>query len=238
MQFRFAAAFAALLITAPALAQHETDEHLRLATVITDEALNEASFEIVMKVGFEGVLRSETAMIEMEDECPGMIGAITDGVRPLMWEMFQQDNLEYRAALYKLLSGKVTSEQAHGAANFFASPLGQRFIYTLNNGLSADNMVSDVLTSEDLTVSREAMQKDLATSAMRGIFALSAEDRAEVLRVFSSEDWARAFAAIQPSVVDLQHKLSNQPDTPEENARIDLAVEQATIAHYEKCYTE
>ncbi len=225
-------------MTAPALAQDAVDQHLQLATVITDEALNEASFEVVMKVGFEGVLRSEAGMIAMEGECPGMIDAITAGARPIIWEMFQQDNLEYRAALHKLLARKLTSEQARGAADFFGSPLGQRFIYTLNNGVSADNMVSDVVTNEDLSISREALQKDLTASAVRGIFALSAEDRAQVLRVFASEDWARAFAAIQTSVIDLQHKLSNEPDTPEVNARIDLAVEQATIAHFEKCNAE
>ncbi|MCR2832862.1 hypothetical protein [Parerythrobacter lacustris] len=235
MQFRFLAACAALLLTTPGMAQDETDEYLRLATTLTDDALSEQSFEIAIQIGFKGVLEADEEMVALETECPGLISTMAEAARPVMWELHQRDNLDYRTALHKLFARRLSREEAAGGAGFFASPLGKRFVYTLQLGISADNVIADVVSNEDMSISRGSLERDTRTSALRGILALSPEDRKELTRLFSSEDWARAFSRIQPEVTALQHKLVNQDYPPEDHARIDASVQPATIAHFEKC---
>ena len=97
MKSQIIAAFTALSLTAIPAAAFGQDsataastniqasaEHIALATAMTSDATIKTSFDTAMVVGFEGVLRAEAELVEMDTQCPGLIRAMSDAVRPTM----------------------------------------------------------------------------------------------------------------------------------------------------------
>lgn len=236
-----AAAALALLAPGPLLAQDAPppgDPQLALATVLTNDEFVAEMFRQSMDVGFDTALRGDAEMAQIETECPGLIDAMSTAVEPIMWPAHQRDYADYRGKLHALFERELNDEHAHGAAEFFASPLGQRFITALSSEISVDATLSELQTGEAAHVSAEALAADNLESASRGIMALEPADRLEISTIFSTSPWASEFVRTQPKVAALQLEMANADYTPEEGAAMDAAIDGVIDRHFAACFPD
>lgn len=236
-----AAAALALLASAPLLAQDASpagDPQLALATVLTNDEFVTEMFRQSMEVGFDTALRGDPEMAQIEAECPGLIAAMSAAVEPIMWPAHQRDYAGYRGQLHALFERELSDEHARGAADFFGSPLGQRFITALSSEISIDATLGELQTGEAAHVSAEALAADNLESASRGIMALEPADRLEITTMFSTSAWAPEFARIEPQVGALQLAMANADYTPEEGAAMDAAIDGVIDRHFAACFPD
>ena len=242
MPIRSLAAIAALALCAPAslLAQDpaQADPQEALATALTDDEFVAANFRQTMSVGFEGALRADPDMLEIENECPGLIGAMRAAVEPIMWPEHQRSYAEYRADLQTLFDAELSDEHARAAAQFFVSPLGQRFITTLTGQLTADAMLGELTGGETTQVSSEALAADNLESASRGLMALEPADRLEVTTILTTEPWSTEFQRLQPQIAALQLAMANGDFSAEEGAAMDAAMDLVIEEKFAACFPD
>ncbi len=236
-----AAAAFALLVPSPLAARDAApadDPQLALATVLTNDGFVAEMFRQSMDVGFDTALRGDPDMAQIEAECPGLIAAMSAAVEPIMWPAHQRDYADYRGQLHALFERELNDGHARGAAEFFASPLGQRFITALSSEISVDATLSELQTGEAAHVSAEALAADNLESASRGIMALEPADRLEITTIFSTNAWASEFARIEPQVAALQLAMANSDYTPEESAAMDAAIDGVIDRRFAACFPE
>lgn len=239
-----AAAALALLAPAPLLAQdappaaEQGDAQLALAAVLTGEDFVAEMFRQSIDVGFEGALRGDHEMIQIETACPGLIAAMSAAVEPIMWPAHRRDYADYRGKLHALFESELSDEHARGAAQFFASALGQRFMTATASEMSIDMALGELATGEAAHVSAEALAADNLESASRGIMALEPADRLEITAIFASSGWAPEFTRIEPQIAALQLAMANTDFTPEEGAAMDAAIDGVIEQRFAACFPD
>lgn len=248
MPIRSLAAAAALACLAPAaaLAQHaapaavaaDDDAQLALATVLTNDGFVAETFRQSMDTAFVSALHADPAMAEIEAECPGLIAAMSEAVEPVMWPSHQRDHAGYRADLHTLFEGELSDAHAREAAEFFASPLGQRFMAALTNAMTVDAMLGELEADETAHISAQAMAADNLESASRGIMALEPADRLEITTVFATSAWAAEFNRLQPQIDALQLAMANADFSAEEGAAMDAAIDGVLEERLAACFPD
>jgi hypothetical protein len=239
-----AAAALALVAATPLLAQdappaaEQADAQLALATVLTSEDYVAEMFHRSMTVGFDGALRADPEMAQIEAVCPGLIAAMTAAVEPVMWPSHQRDYAAYRTELHALFESELSDEHARGAADFFASPLGRRFMTALSSEMTVDAMLGEITMGEAAHVSSEAMAADTRESVSRGMMALEPADRLEISTILSTNGWATEFARIEPQVAALQLDMANADFSADESAAMDAAIDGVLEEQFATCFPE
>ncbi|QYU68843.1 hypothetical protein J4558_01450 [Leptolyngbya sp. 15MV] len=238
---RLAIALAALTFASPVLAQDGAatgDPHRALAVALTSDEFIERSYEQAIVMGFEGALRGAPEMAAIEAECPGILGAMTAAAEPIMRPAYRRDFAAYRDRLTGLFRGELSPAQAREGADFFASPLGRRFLLSLAANLSAEAQLGAIVSSGGTAITSEALDADNLRSARDGLSALEPLDRREVERTLTSAGWAREFVRLQPMIARYQLDMANSAYLPEEDAAMDAALEAAAETHLTACYAD
>ncbi|WP_374408167.1 hypothetical protein [Pelagerythrobacter sp.] len=231
-----AAAALACLAPAPLLAQ-DNPQHA-LAEVLTADAYVERTFHQAMEVGFEGALAADASMAEIEGACPGVIAAMRAAVEPAMWPAHQRGYAAYRTDLAALFERELSDDHARGAADFFASPLGQRYLVALAGAAVADTMIADLADSGAGHISAGALAADDADSVARAIAALEPADRAQISATLEGSEWAAEFRRLEPQVAELQLAMANADFSEEEERAMDAAIDGVLETRFADCFPE
>lgn len=209
--------------------------YVDLADSFTNPAMTEIAFDTAMRAGFEGVLRTDPGMATLDRECPGLINAMSDAARPIMWPAHQRDYAQFRLELIDLFSEELEPDIARGAADFYGSEPGQSLLRTLMSNYSASSTIASVLDDPDAKVSGHALEADMRATAAAGIQALSPEEFAAMNAQLKGAVWLPAMTRLGPQLNALQLKMANKDLSEEENTALDTALEGVFESHFATC---
>lgn len=229
----------ALALASPGHAQGQSsDPYAAMVDVFASDQMRDRAFEAIMQSAFGSLVEVDPNVASLELQCPGFVDGLAGSMRPLMKESHNQDHLVYREDLRALLTSEMTAAEAQGAADFFGSPLGQRFFDQVFANQNLDSMMREAVASEgEKDISVDSIQSDTNRTAIRAMMSLEPVDREEILRVFSTEEWGKAFAELRPKMDALLADPKFQQTTPEEDAAIESASVAFAERHFEQCFS-
>ena len=138
----------------------------RAPLVVGHPKTNDPAYGWVESLDREGdILRAVPEQVdpefaEIEKECAGTIDAITTAARPILWEGHQRDYLRHRRELNALFVRELSPEEAHEAAEFYTSELGQRMILSAVENADVSQSVAAALADEDAPINERTFQAD------------------------------------------------------------------------------
>lgn len=103
----------AALALAPAIvhAEEQPEEqggHEQLLAVIASDRIRDGLFEREMDLGFRAVFEQDEDIAAIEAECPGLLGALTDGLTETIRRTRNADYAVYRTRLLALLENGMS----------------------------------------------------------------------------------------------------------------------------------
>lgn len=228
----------ALAMAGAGIAQEvSSDPHQQMVDVFANDSMRDRAFESIMKSAFGSIVETDPQLAALEMECPGFIDGLSSAMRPLMKRTHNEDHIEYRKDLLALLRSELTAEEAAGAAEFFASDLGQRFFDEVFANQNMDNVMREAMaTGGEEDISASSLNKDNNTTAIRAMMSLEPVERRAIMNKFVTEDWGKAFSKMRPKMDALLTDPKYQQTTPEEDAEIEAVSVEFSTNHFEKCF--
>ncbi len=216
----------------PALAQAETsspaeqDAHSDLYRAMEAGINQQQLINRMVDVIVEQMVNTEPTTILIEDENPGFLKAMRDAMRPAVFRYSERVRLQYRPQMIDLLRDHLTGDEAASLAGFYNSDLGQRL-----QAAASGNFSSEQTLASEGEVTEEAISRDLAVSSARTFTALTAEDRAELIRQASAMPAFAKLAAVQQEIAPIRVRMENEPMLPQEEAALVGAIEAVFEAY-------
>lgn len=227
------------LIAEPAAAEQAPGTgYDRLVDALAAETRLTEEFVAQLPLRSETELRKDADIVAEEAECPGSIALIVEAMREPVLRTHVNAVKDYRAALRGFLWTRLSEDDAAGAAAFFGSELGQRFVIASGGAQVTTQRDADVASSENALVSETALAADKEASLVRMHSAIEPLLLREVDGVLSASSWFPAFKAMQGDMTKLELILANADLTAEDVAEIETRSTALMTTHFATCYTK
>ncbi|MEP0188857.1 MAG: hypothetical protein ABJP70_05765 [Erythrobacter sp.] len=229
-----------LVAGSPVLAEEADakDGYIQLANAVASDQVANLVFEKDMIDGFEAVLKEDTDVAALDTDCPGFIAGFTKAARPILYKSHMQDYAWYRGELSGLFRKTLSKEDAAGAAMFFTSEFGQKFLAQTIANQTFDNSIAEVLSSDTGEISEETYADDKTESVKNILSKLSESELQDLDATFRLASWFPAFFAIQPQIQALSLELTNKDFNEEDGAEFDAVTDSFIDQHLETCDAE
>ena len=181
--------------------------------------------------------QNDPGMSALENECVGLIDVMVKATTPLLDEYFVTE-LELRKKLFlEMYSKHFTRTQAMEAAAFYNTDVGQKLVNGVLGNFRLDNTLQAILEDPDLDAEIDAddMKRDQLAAGQLAAASLTAQEQAEIVRVFARADWRRALSAAAAEFQPASVELANSDFAPEIDARMDIVIEEAMTTHLQAC---
>ncbi|WP_027442626.1 DUF2059 domain-containing protein [Erythrobacter cryptus] len=232
------AAFAALGLPAPALAQGAPGaaaaepQHPAYADLI---ATIEATVDQEQVIGNTvAALAQQFAAVPefaaVEAASPGLIAEIAAGLRPVLAQQNRRVQALYRPQMIALVARHLTPAEAESVTAFYRSDLGRRLVGNVTSAYRPQATLSGVTAGQPITA--DQVRADIGNALASGVGQLSEEDLVAIGRAARDTPALLKLQQIGPEMQQIRVKMENEPLTAEENAAVAGVVERVFTSRF------
>lgn len=173
--------------------------------------------------------QADPNMVAAEAAYPGLFDAMIDAGRPVITRQSQELQDEFRPRYVAALAEALTEQEAARIAEFYRSPLG----VTMLSGLSRtmDNRASIEGGVANGEIDMRDCDKDVMKSAGNIVGTLSAEEQAELVRLFTADPALMKMNDLQSVVVPIRADMDKAGMSPSRQKEIEAAIQTAAEQH-------
>ena len=220
------------LAAAPALAQAEdpaVSPHAALLDAMQSGIDQEASLDTMLAQVAAAMVNGNPELAALEEEHPGMIGAMVLNLRPVLRSNSDRVTAVFRPRLVAEIAAVMSEEESTALAGFYNSDLGRRVTRVASQNMSVANASEAAIAGE--TVSAEDVGADLARTTAQTMEALSLADRTELMAQSLATPGFLKMPQLMQQVAAIRAEMESAPPTADEQQAIVAAVQQ-TVAQF------
>jgi hypothetical protein len=202
----------------------------QLAALLTPDSATPNQVDGIISSMMQTMLAQDAGFAALNTKFPGMTDAITDRVRPLMFESSRITMPLYRAELAQLYADNFTMAEAKAATAFFGSADGQALLNSANANLSYK--ATGAALAQGGEASAGDLRQDARTAAQRTLETMPPARKARVGAFFASPAGQKIIAmAPRKSALDQKWFNYSPPGLQDKVAR---ATVEAMLDHIAK----
>lgn len=223
-----------VLTAAPTSAAVKADPHAaaaqRLVDIVYPVEIQPVQYDNLEKsIRQQYVTSAEFA--DLEQAYPGIINALVTAIMPHLKLNAQAARTGQRADMKQFYMARLTTDELKALSDFWGSPLGMKFIASLNQNLSYKKSVGDAVSAaEEGGTTQDSVRSDLGSAGVAAAAALTAPERVQIMR-FMASPAGRKQNALAPDKVALDTKWFNMPPAPDRRRALEDTV-TATMLDY------
>ena len=206
---------------APA-ADLEGTAYARLYDAIDAAMDQQASVDSMLNSVAGQMVRNDPGLRDLEKDNPGVVAALMNELRPIIYAYSERVRLLYRPRMLALVADVMTEEEADSVAGFYSSDAGRRLMNLASQNTTAAAVANDYL--EGQPPSAESVSQDLEATSRAAVAALTPEERMELTRLAMATPGFFKMSIISRRVAPIRAEMEATPPTPEEMDAIVAAV--------------
>lgn len=226
-------AFAMLLGPAPAAAEEEarlvqaeqTSAYEDLYAAMREGVDDTVMIENILDTMIAEIRRQAPEFALLEEEEPQLMNNLRGNVRPVLMDYSERVRLAYLPEMIAVLQGGLTAAEARNLAAFYRSEVGQKLLAGVSGSFTGEETMRGMGGDFDQQVDTEAVARDIRSASVKAYLTLTPEERQEVESVFAQNPALAKMSALQPRINAVRAAMENEAMTPEEEARMDAALD-------------
>ncbi|MBX7532999.1 DUF2059 domain-containing protein [Qipengyuania sp. 1XM1-15A] len=175
------------------------------------------------------IWQADPNMVAAEAAYPGLFDAMIDAGRPIITRQNQELQDEFRPRYVSALAEVLTEQEAARIAEFYRSPLGMKLLGGLSRTM--DNRASIEGGVANGEIDMKDFDKDVMKSAGKIVGTLSAEEQAELVRLFTTDPALMKLNDLQGVVVPIRAEMEKAGMAPARQKEIEAAIQTAAQRH-------
>ncbi|KPL68566.1 hypothetical protein SZ64_10895 [Erythrobacter sp. SG61-1L] len=184
--------------------------------------------------GVVGEIRRQVPEITLLEEMdPQLMDNLRTSFRPILVDYSERVRVAYYPKMIAVLEEGLTVEEADQLSALYNSELGHKLMGHASKSYTGESTLRAIGDAPDQDVPADAVSRDLRTAGVKGYLALTPEERAQLNAMARKSPAFAKLGTLQPKIVAARAAMENEPLTPEEDARINAALED-TFRQFEE----
>ena len=207
--------------------------HAALAEALAPSDVVDALVDSYLEQIFEQ-MALDPDMAELESDCPGLFATGRGALRDAIEKSNESRIGAYRVAVTDLLAREMPAGEAEEALAFYRSDYVLARKASASGSLDWSEIAEAIVRGEDEASVEGQAEAELARAqAQNRLF--DGPSGAEIHRQVSQRPWFRTLLRLQPTITELRREVKGRAFSPEEQQRMDQALESAVYTHVQDC---
>ena len=173
--------------------------------------------------------QADPNMVAAEAAYPGLFDAMIDAGRPIITRHSQEIQDEYRPRYVAALAEALTEQEAARIAEFYRSPLGAKMLGGLSRTMDGRAMIEGGIANGEIDM--RDFDTDIRKSAGQIVGALSAQEQADLVRLFTTDPALMKMNDLQAIVLPIRAEMEKAAMAPARQKEIEAAIKTAAERH-------
>lgn len=173
--------------------------------------------------------QADPNMVAAEAAYPGLFDAMIDAGRPVITRHNQELQDEFRPRYVAALAEALTEQEAARIAEFYRSPLGMKMLGGLSRTMDSRATIEGGIAKGEIDI--KDFDKDVQKSAGQIVGSLTAEEQAELVRLFTTDPALMKMNDLQAIVVPIRADMEKAGMAPARQKEIEAVIQTAAQRH-------